>query len=259
MNMPEPGSAAPRAAIVVTDQDYYRISSDPRRAHLLDAPDSLVIPYSARPTAQIERVLRVRQHLIVGDQLSPGQLLLRDPYSATKYAYADEAIETFVKEKYYNLAAIAAHLGASSIAFVKVEVEHDKSTAEGGFAAKIKGLTPEVKAARHLENRLEGRFEASTQLDGKAINVDAARTFMRERRMARDPDVVGLIDLYATGSRLRKHRVKVNGLRESTRSFQAGLDLTAGLGLALGGGTFVQAAESIKSVEVTTEIDWPSG
>ncbi len=249
---------APRAALVLSNEDYHGVAHDPVRARMLDAPDSLVIPYSVQPVAQVARVLAIRERLVESDQLSTGQLLLRSPYETGKFEFADEAIESFVKAKYYHLASIAAHLGASSIKFVKVEIEHGNSLAEAGLAAPLKFLNADGKFAKSIKNDLESRFEASTQLQGKSIDVENARAFMADRRMSSDPDVSGLIDLCATGNPPRKHRVKINGLREASRSLTAGLALTAELRMKLGGsGMFKQAAESLNSIEVTTEITWP--
>lgn len=250
---------APRVAVVVADRTYRAIATDEKRAHLLDVPDSLVVPYSAEPVAQVERVHTVRDQLISRDQMATGQLLVRNPYDFTAYAFADEAIETFVKAKYYHLASIAAHLGASSIKFLKIEIDQEKSDSSGDLKANVKVARAAAKFARSMKNRLEGRFEAATDLTGKQMDVEAARAFMMERNLSNDPDVVGLIDLCTTGNSVRTHRVKINGLRESTRNLKAGLDLTTNLGMNLGGGGhFTRAAESISSIEVTTEISWPT-
>jgi len=249
---------APRVAIVVSDRTYRDISNDDRRAYLLDAPDSLVVPYSANPVAQIDRVVAVREQLIARDLMVTDQLLVRNPYDLTAYEFADDAIETFVKAKYYLLATIAAHLGATSIKFVKVEIEQDKSDSADEFKVDVKVVNADAEFARSIKNRLEGRFEATTDLGGKPVDVEAARAFMLERSMSTDPDVRGLIDLCAAGNPLRTHRVKINGLRESTRSFKAGLELTTKLDMKFGGGGLLKrAAESISSIEITTEIAWP--
>ncbi len=248
---------APRVAVVVSDRTYRNIANDERMAYLLETPDSLVVPYSAAPVAQAERVVAVREQLIDRDLMATDQLLVRNPYDPTSYEYADDALETFVKAKYYHLASIAAHLGASSIKFLKVEIQQDKSDAAGDLKANVKVAKADAKFARTIKNRLEGRFDAATDLAGKPVDVEAARAFMLERRLANDPDVLGLIDLCAVGNPVRTHRVKMDGLRESTRSLKAGLELTTNLGIKLGdGGLFTRAVESISSIEVTTEIVW---
>lgn len=258
--MSEQLSPVPRVAIVVADKTYRDIKNDDRRAPLLEAPDSLVVPYSTDPVFQIERVVAVREQLIARDLMAIDQLLVRNPYDVTAYELADDAIETFVKAKYYHLASIAAHLGASSIKFVKVEIEQEKSNIEGRVKTDVKVVKVDGEFARSIKNRLEGRFEAATELGGKAVDVEKARKFMLERRLSNDPDVLGLIDLCATGNPVRTHRVKINGLRESTQTFKAGLELTTKLDMKLGGsGLFTRAAESISSIEVTTEITWQKG
>lgn len=257
VNLSEQSMPAPRVAVVVSDRTYRNIANDERKAYLLETPDSLVVPYSADPVAQAKRVVAVREQLIDRDLMATDQLLVRNPYDPTSYEYADDALETFVKAKYYHLASIAAHLGASSIKFLKVEIEQDKSDTAGDLKANVKVTKADAKFARTIKNRLEGRFEAATDLAGKPVDVEAARAFMLERRLANDPDVLGLIDLCAAGNPVRTHRVKMNGLRESTRSLKAGLELTTNLGMKLGGGgLFTRAVESISSIEVTTEIVW---
>lgn len=256
--MSEQFTPLPRVAIVVTDKTYRDIKNDDRRADLLEAPDSLVVPYSADPGVQVERVVAVREHLIARDLMAVDQLLVRNPYDVAAYEFADDAIETFVKAKYYHLASIAAHLGASSIKFVKVEIQQEKSDIAGRVKADVKVAKVDGEFARSIKNRLEGRFEAATVLGGKPVDVEEARKFMLERRLSNDPDVLGLIDLCATGNPVRTHRVKVNGLRESTQTFKTGLELTTKLDMKLGGSAlFTRAAESISSIEVTTEIAWP--
>lgn len=258
--MSEQSTPAPRVAIVVTDKTYRHIANDDRRAHLLEAPDSLVVPYSADPVAQVERVVALRAQFIDRDLMVSDQLLVRNPYDVTAYEFADDAIETFVKAKYYHLASIAAHLGASSIKFLKVEIEQEQSDIAGRLKADVKVAKADGDFARSIKNRLEGRFEAATELGGKPVDVEEARKFMMERRLSNDPDVLGLIDLCATGNPVLTHRVKINGLRESTRTFKAGLELTTKLDMKLGGSAlFTRAAESISSIEVTTEITWPKG
>lgn len=259
-NLSEQPAPAPRVAIIVSDRAYRDISNDDHRAHLLEDPDSLVVPYSAAPVAQVERVSYLREHLIARDLMATDQLLVRNPYDIAAYEFADDAIETFVKAKYYHLASIAAYLGASSVKFVKVEIEHEKSDSSGSAKVDVKVAKVDAQFARSVKNRLEGRFEAATDLGGKPVDVEAARAFMIERRLSSDPDVLGLIDLSATGNPVRTHRVKINGLRESTRTFKAGLELTTRLDMKPGGGgLFTRAAESISSIEVTTEIVWPKG
>lgn len=251
--------AAPRVAVIVSDRTYRSLSNDEQRARILQDPDSIVIPYSAEPVVQAERVSKVRDSLAARDLLAPGQLLVRNPYDMSAYEFADDAIEAFVKAKYYHLASIAAHLGAASIEFVKVEVEHEAAAHTGRGRAKIKAVGFDARLARSVKSRIEGRFEATTDLGGKAVDVEAARAFAIERRLSNDPDVMGLIDLSTTGNPLRAHRVSINGLRESTRTLKAGLDLTVQLEMEVGGGAaFKRAVQSISSIEITTEIVWPS-
>lgn len=246
--------------VVVDDKTYRDINNDDRRVHLLDDSDSLIVPYSTDPKFQVKRVTAVRQHLLGQDLIATNQLLIRNPYDTNAYELADDAIEAFAKAKYYHLAAIAARLGASSIKFTKVEIEQEKADSTGTFTAGVKAAKVDGEFTRSFKNRLEGRFEAVTALAGKHADAEEARRFMVERRLTNDPDVSGLIDLCATGNPLRTHRVKINGLRESTLTFKAGLELTAKLDLPLGGsGLFNRAAESISSIEVTTEISWPKG
>lgn len=141
---------------------------------------------------------------------------------------------------------------------MKVEIEQNKSDVAGDLKANVKVAKADAKLAHSIKNRLEGRFEAATDLAGRPADVEAARAFMLDRRLSTDPDVLGLIDLCAANNPVRTHRVKINGLRESTRNFKAGLELTTSLGMKLGGGgLFTRAAESISSIEVTTEIAWP--
>lgn len=257
MNVSYESIPAPRVAVVVSDSNYRSIANDERRASLLETPDSLVVPYSVDPVAQVERVAAMREQLVARDLMAIDQLLVRNPYDRTSYEYADNALEVFVKAKYYHLASIAAHLGATSIKFLKVEIEQDRSDVAGDLRVRAKVARADAKFASSVKGRLEGRFEAETELAGKRVDVEAARSFMLERNLATDPDVRGLIDLCAVGNRLRMHRVKVNGLRESTRSLQAGLELTTNLSMDIGGGgQFTRAAESISSIEVTTEISW---
>lgn len=249
----------PRAVAVVADRTYRAIESDENRAYLLDDPDSLIVPYSAEPVAQVERVLSVREQLMLRDRMVTGQLLLRNPYDVSAYEFADDAIETFVKAKYYHLASLAAHLGASSIKFVKIDIDQNKFASSAGIRAHAKVVKADGKFNRDMKNRLEGRFEAETFLAGKEVDVEAARSFMVERHLANDPDVQGLIQLFATGNPVRRHKVKINGLRESARSLKAGLSLTTSLDIELdGAGNLSRASESISSIEVTTEISWPT-
>src|SRR5690606_18894004 len=106
---------------------------------------------------------------------------------------------------YYHLASIAARLGASSIKFVKVEIEQEKSDIAGKLKADVKVAKLEGEFAQSIKNRLEERFEAATELGGKDVDVEDARRFMLERRLSNDPDVSGLIDLCATGNPVRTH------------------------------------------------------
>lgn len=247
----------PPAAIVVDDKTYREIANDPSRVHRLDAPDSLVIPYSAEPVARPDAIIAVRNKLIDRDLLAINQLLVRNPYDVASYASAETAIEAFVKAKYYHLASIAALLGASSIEFVKVEIEKEKSDLLGKVKAELKLVKGSSDVGHSLKKRLENRFEAKTELGGRAANVDAARAFMLERRLSNDPDVVGLIDLCSTGNPLQKHRMKVNGLLESAKTLKAGMDLAVALGTPDGvSASFSRAVESISSIEVTTVIAW---
>ena len=255
--MTEIVTALPPAAIVVADKAYRAIASDPLRVHLLDAPDSLVVPYSAEPVARAESVLAVRDKLIARDMLNVDQLLVRNPYDVSAYTPADDAVETFVKAKYYHLASIAGLLGATSVKFVKVEIEQEKSDFLTKVKSDMKAVTGAADVGQSVKKNLEGRFDASTEYVGKEADVAGAREFMIARRLMNDPDVVGLIDLCATGNPLRKHRVKINGLRESTNTLKAGFDLAVALQVPMTtGGNFTRAVESISSIEVTTEITW---
>lgn len=247
----------PPAAIVVDDKTYREIASDPSRVHRLEAPDSLVIPYSAEPVARPDAIIAVRNKLIDRDLLVMNQLLVRNPYDVASYSSADDAIEAFVKAKYYHLASIAALLGASSIEFVKVEVEKNKSDLVGKAKADLKLMKGSADVGHSLKKLLDNRFEAKTELGGRTADIDAARAFMLERRLSNDPDVVGLIDLCSTGNPLQKHRMKVNGLLESAKTLKAGLELAAAIDTPAGvSASFSRAVESISSIEVTTVIAW---
>jgi hypothetical protein len=241
----------------VSDKTYRSLANDTDRASLLEDREAVVVPFSAEPVVQPEHVAAVRELLMARDLLTADRVLVRNPYDVSSYEYAEDAIETFASAKYHHLATIVSLLGGQSIKFLKVEIVQTKSELRGGFKFKA-FANGDADFNRLVKSKLEGRFDGAIEFRGSEPDSDRARAFARDKRLENDPQVYALIEMCASGNTPLKYKMEVNGLRESTKNFKAGLAAATALQNQIqGGATFARAAEAIHSIKITTVIVWP--
>ena len=138
--MTEPRSAAPRPrSVLVADDHLYReIAQSPEHVALLEDPEAMVVPYSARPEGNEIEVMAIRDLLVASDQLVSGALLVKDPYENDRYAFADDAVESFASAKSKK---------AQVLSLIRVKIRSDMAT---GLFLRITTLHHLSKISVHI-------------------------------------------------------------------------------------------------------------
>ena len=246
----------PRSVFVADGRLYRKISESPAHVELLDDLDTMIVPLAGKIEVHESAVGAVRARLFEAGQLNSGALLIKNPYDAESYEFADRAIETFASAKYHALANLTRLLGARSVRFVEVKADRDRT----GWVAKAKARIPagggEIDATREVTRKLEKRLEGEMAFPGATPDIAGAETYLQERNLMGDHQMRDLIDPRTGDNPIRKYKMTVSGTRESASSFDSALKLAnTGPVKALDvGASFRVTAESIRSITLTTEI-----
>jgi hypothetical protein len=235
---------------------YRTISESPESIELLDDLDAMILPYEGKIEVHEPQILLVRELLSAAGQLTEGALLIKNPYDAESYEFADSAIETFASAKYHALANVSRLLGATKVRFVEAKVENGKSSWVAKALAHFPGGRGDVDVRREVTKKLEDHLEGEMAFPGSAPAVDDAMVYLRRRNLSGDQQMRDLIDLRTGSNPIRDYRMTVSGLQESASNFTAALKLinAGGIEVVDLGASFSATTESVKSITITTEI-----
>ena len=245
-------SKFPRSVLVVPNALYLDLSQDPDRVALLEDVDAMILPYSATPQINESHVAMVRTALEDAGQLTSGSLLIKNPYDASRYEFAEFAIEAFAGAKYHALANVARLLGAKEIHFIEAKVDQNKVNHDG--SAKVK--TPAVNADLDLSSEVTKRLEGQMKFPGSAPDPEEALAYLARRFLSNDQHLRDLIEMRTGSNLISDYKMALNGTRESAANLKSGLSLAKALPATSiqFAGAFTRTAESISSIEITTEI-----
>jgi len=256
MSEDELSGGLPRSVLIVTDQRYLQIAQSPEGVGLLDDPDALVIPYSGRAQVNEALVSAVRDRLRKAGQLVPGSLLIKNPYDAESFEFAENAIEAFASAKYNAMANVARLLGAKEVHFMEAKIE--TRSQEWQFGLKVRGKL--AKGGGHASNEVKDQLKA--QLTGQLFfpgsdpDIEEAVAYISRRNLTNDQQVKDLVELRSGSNRITRQLVKISGTRDSESNFRSAANLAnAGpVKMLKAGTTFTKTASMIRNIEISTEI-----
>jgi len=258
--MTEPRSAAPRPrSVLVADDHLYReIAQSPEHVALLEDPEAMVVPYSARPEGNEIEVMAIRDLLVASDQLVSGALLVKDPYENDRYAFADDAVESFASAKYHHLANVARLLGAKEVRFIEARIERDAAASEGGARIKIPGFGAEADRSNEITKKLEDRLQGEMRFAGSEPAVEEAIEYVRRRYLANDHQIQALIDMRTGANPLHSYKMSLSATRESDANLRSAAKIASRIpakAIDIGAG-FARNINSFRNIEITTEISF---
>lgn len=248
--------ALPRSVLVADDRLYRKISQDPNSISLLEDLEAMVIPFSDKAEVNEFQVASIRGVLLAAGQLISGALLIKNPYEKTSYEFAEFAIETFASAKYHALANVARLLGAREVHFVEAKVEHNADQLGGTAKAHAAAGGGEAEISYEVTKKLEERLEGEMKFPGSEPEHDDALAYLGRRNLSNDQQLRDLIEMRTGTNAISQYKMTLSGTRESAANLKSGLKIAnAGPVKALDIGlSFSKTAESVSSIEITTEI-----
>lgn len=246
----------PRSVLVAPNPLYHELSQDPDRVGLLEDLDAMIIPYSATAQVNEQQVAAIRLVLEAAGQLTAGSLLIKNPYDAARYEFAEFAIEAFAGAKYHALANVARLLGAREIHFIEAKVDQNKVNMEGGAKFQIPAGAGQLDVSTEVTKRLEERLEGQMKFPGSAPAPEEALAYLSRRFLSNDQHLTDLVEMRTGANLISDYKMTLNGTRESAANLKSGLNLARALPATAieFAAAFTRTAESISSIEITTEI-----
>lgn len=243
-------------SVLVADESLYLELKTPKYVGLLDDLDAMVVPYSGTAQIHAVEVAAMRELLATSDQLIPRALLVKNPYEAASYEFAELAIETFVSTKYHALANVARLLGAKNVKFIEAKADRTKSSFGAGLKARIPVGGGQAKVDREIAKKLEARLEGQMSFAGGEVATDEALEYLRRRNLANDHQLRELVEMRTGDNRISEYKVTFSGTREATANLKSALTIASADPVKAidFGANFSSSAESISNIEVTTEI-----
>lgn len=247
---------APRSVLVADDRLYREILQGSDSVGLLEDLDAMVIPYSGRAEVNEREVATVREILLDAAQLIPGALLVKNPYEANSYEFAELAIETFASAKYHALANVARLLGAREVRFVEAKADRSAAAWRGDAKASAPAGGGEVEITNEVTKKLEARLEGQMKFPGADPVPGDALAYLQRRNLSNDYQLKELVEMRTGTNLISDYKVTLSGTRESAANLRSALKIAnAGPVKAVDiGVSFSKTAESISSIEITTEI-----
>ena len=254
-----PVALRPRSILVADDHLYQEIAQSPDHVELLQDPEAMVVPYSARPEGNEVDVMAMRGILIAAGQLVTGALLVKDPYVDDHYAFAGSAVETFASAKYHHLANVARLLGATEVRFVDAKVGHDAESAEAGGKAKILGLVgAEAHRSSEIKKKLKDQLQGEMRFAGSEPAIEEANEYVRSRYLANDHQIRALIDMRAGSNPLLSYKMSLSVTRESDVNLRSAAKIVSKIPSKSFdiGASFERDVHSFRNIEIITEISF---
>lgn len=247
----------PRSVLVAPDDLYLRLAEDPNSVALLQDLDAMVVPYTRKPELNKQQVLAVRELLAAADQLSPGSLLIKNPYDSSTYVFAERAIETFARAKYDAIANVARLLGAREIHFVEAKIETHTTTWVAGIKAKLQVTAADGSTTKEVKSRLKTRLEGLITISEPETASDEAMAYIERCNLSGDLELMTLVRMRkGPGGLLKTRTMKMSGTQESEANIRSALSIAnAGPMKAIQiAPSFTATAQSIREIEIITEI-----
>lgn len=246
----------PRSILVADDHLYREILSSPDSIELLEDVDALIVPYSLTAQVNEEQVAAIRALLLESGQLTAGALLIKSPYERARYESAQYAMESFASAKYHALANTARLLGATEIHFVEANVDQNLAARGGELKAKIPVGSAGADITKEMSKKLEERLEGRMNFPGSDPAPAEALAYLERRNLSRDQQLSDLVEMRTGANLISKYKMTLSGTRESAANLKSALKIaSAGPVKALEiGASFSTTAQSISSIEITTEI-----
>lgn len=247
----------PRSVLVVEDNFYHRLASDPDDISLLEDRDAMIVPYSAKPDFHHSVVNALRDMLLDSGQLIPGALLVKNPYETASYEFAEHAVESFASAKYHALANTARLLGAREVRFLEAKASSTTMRAGGSAKAKVAVVDVNADATQELAKKLGERLEGHLTFPGSDPSTDEATAYLQRRNLANDQQLKDLIEMRTGRNPIQAYQMTLSGTRESTAALKSALKISAAAPIKAVidiGATFSRTAESMSNIEIVTEI-----
>jgi len=256
MTIPNGNIRLPRSVLVAPDALYHAILGDTSSVELLEDADAMVIPQTAKPRFQEERVALLRELLSDSDQLAAGVLLIRNPYETASYEHAAQAIEVFTSAKFHALANLSRLLGATAVEFREAKVELKNSKWRAGLGVDVPAFGADAKASKEMSKKIEKHITAEMTFPGSAPAIDEATKYIARRNLSNDQQMNDLVDLRTGENPIGSYKVTLNGTRESAANFKSALKIAnAGPLKAIDvGASFKMTVDSMTSIRLVTEI-----
>ncbi|WES64643.1 hypothetical protein P0L94_00905 [Microbacter sp. GSS18] len=248
----------PRSITVVDDKVYLEIIQDPKAVALIDDLDAMVVPYAGHAAVHESEVARVRDVLVKSGQLVQGAFLIKNPYEGETYESAETAIEAFAVAKYHALANVVRLLGAREIKFVEVRMSNESANWVANAMLHLPKLGADAEASKEMKQKLKEKLQARMVFPGSPPDTEGATAYLTKRNLQGDQQMRDLIEMRTGTNPISHYKMTFSGTRESASNFSAGLKL-AGAAEALGvqlGGKFTKTLESIRDIDIETEINF---
>lgn len=251
---------SPRSVLVADDGLYLDIAGDPGSVGLLDDLDAMVVPYSMMAASNAAQVNAVQEMLRAAGQLIPGALLIKNPYETDVFEFSEHALESFASAKYHHLANVAKLLGAKEVQFEDAKIERQTSATNGGIKAVIPGLGGgDADVSREMARKLDDRLEGRLTFGGSEPDPDAALEFLSLHNLTNDQQLRSLVEMRTGSNPIQGYRMTLSGTRESDANLRAALSIAESVSGTKGvsiGASFTREVKSIRSIEITTSINF---
>lgn len=253
------GVRSPRSVLVADNSLYLDIASDASAVELLDDLDAMVIPYSVLPAGNSVQVTAVRELLRAAGQLIPGSLLIKNPYENEIFEFSEHALESFASAKYHHLATVAKLLGAREVRFKDAKIERQTTATAGGIRAILPSIISDADVSREMARRLDARLKGVMTFGGGEPDPQAALEFLNAHNLANDQQLKSLVAMRTGSNPIQGYRMTLSGTRESDANLRAALSIAESISGEKGasiGASFTREVKSIRSIEITTIIDF---
>jgi hypothetical protein len=256
MTFQEHVTTQPRSVLVASDHLYRAMAQDRNSLALLEDLEAMIVPFSDDPQTNEVQILAVREVLEQEGKLVSGALLIKNPYDADGYEFAEHAVETFASAKYHHLANVARILGATGVQFVEAKIERSDANTQGGVKVKVPAGAGDSTAGRDVSKRLEQRLAGQMEFPGSDSAPEVATDYVQKHNLSHDHQLTALVEMRTGQNPIIRYKMTLSGTREAEANLRSALRIAnAGpVEAAKIGVDFSRTVKAISSVEITTEI-----
>lgn len=161
------------------------------------------------------------QNIKENQLITPGTLLIQNPFDPESYQELSKAAESFALEKHLHFSNLCKLLGAKKVCVkeTNIKIKNEKMRLDLNGKYKITDVQAECENERL--DRLRSSLCMVDEFHGGSPDIGSAENFLRTKGLIHDPAMKNLLELRQGDNYLKARTLTVDLFKEAQHNFKA--------------------------------------